>query len=108
MNKSGTVPNFIYMKENMPIFVAGIYFIQENYSEEEPDALKLVLMTQSSLKVKQLCDIHHRMPVFLDSKTISLWLDPSKSFKECESQVLKSKVQYDTLTLEVSDLVNSI
>jgi putative SOS response-associated peptidase YedK len=52
MNKSGTVPNFIRFKDNKPIFVAGIYFVEESYSEEEPEAHKLVLMTQPSDKVK--------------------------------------------------------
>ena len=72
-NKSGSVPFFISLKST-PMVLAAL----------KMDG-KVILMTQAS--IKGLADIHHRMPVFLDSSTIDPWLDQKVSFLECEMAI---------------------
>ena len=60
-NKSGSVPYFIRLPDNKSMALAGLYFYIP-----DTDALKLVLMTQSSTLNDVLKPIHHRMPVLLD------------------------------------------
>ena len=77
-NKSGAVPYFINLKSSLMVLAA---LKMEG---------KVILMTQQS--IEGLADIHHRMPVFLDSKTIGPWLDEKVSFLDCEMVIQKSKI----------------
>jgi putative SOS response-associated peptidase YedK len=36
--------------------------------------------------------VHHRMPVFLDETTRSVWLDSNSSFKVCVDAITNSEV----------------
>lgn len=49
------------------------------------------------------------MPVYLDGKTLRMWLDSKKyRFEECEDIIEKLDVWKQTEAYEVSDLVSSI
>ena len=55
-----------------------------------------------------LSKIHHRMPVFLNTETKALWLDPDTSFSDCFKAIIASKVYNGLSFYEVGDLVNSV
>jgi hypothetical protein len=48
------------------------------------------------------------MPVFLDEKTVHMWLDRTLCFTECEKEIEKSNIPHDLIAYQVSDLVNSL
>ena len=48
------------------------------------------------------------MPVFLNNKTQQMWLDQKVPFKDCQMEIMKSKVYENIESYEVSDTVNKI
>jgi putative SOS response-associated peptidase YedK len=55
-----------------------------------------------------LAKIHYRMPVFLNERTKTLWLDPDVPFKSCFKEIMTSKVYEGLSFYEVGELVNSV
>lgn len=57
---------------------------------------------------ENISHIHHRQPVFLNEHTMSLWLNPSISFKRCFKEIMSSKANEGLSFYEVGSIVNSV
>jgi putative SOS response-associated peptidase YedK len=55
-----------------------------------------------------IANVHHRMPVFLNEETKTMWLDPDVPFHTCFQAIMNSTVYEGLSFYEVSELVNSV
>ena len=75
--------------------LAAIYLKEKVPQPDNPQFIQhyVILMTQSSYHAPHLKQVHHRMPVYLDEKTLRMWLDSEKyCFEECEDIIEKLDV----------------
>jgi putative SOS response-associated peptidase YedK len=97
-----SIPYYIYHSENKLLPMAGLWDIWKNPSGENIFSYT-VITTKPTPSIEE---IHHRMPVILDSESIDLWIRVRNTTISDAIEVLKP---YDgPLTFhEVSRMVNS-
>jgi putative SOS response-associated peptidase YedK len=103
MGKKTKIPyRFTLLDEGLFAF-AGIWDEYEN-TEGEVHHTFLIITTAPNGMVN---DIHDRMPVILERRAESIWLDPMASEERLES-LLKPRSEDDMLCYTVSPLVNQV
>ncbi len=97
----GRVPYFIGLKDHSPFAFAGLWEVWLNEKGEEVRSCAIITCPANSL----VAEIHDRMPVMLDSRTMSLWLQETSVTGL--KQLLKPFEPERMITYPVSRRVNA-
>jgi putative SOS response-associated peptidase YedK len=99
----GKQPYLIRRRDHRPFAFAGLWSAWRNPVGGLVETFT-ILTTAANSAIK---DLHDRMPVILDRKDFSLWLDPKVDDREKLQALLKPSPDADLETVPVSKAVNN-
>jgi putative SOS response-associated peptidase YedK len=96
-------PFFIYMKDEAPFGMAGLFDYWTNAKGEKEITCTIVTTEANEIMIP----IHHRMPVILSPKYYDLWLSPDETDTAKIKALLKPLASNLLATRQVSLVVNN-
>lgn len=101
--KDGKIPYFIKLKTGKPFSFAGLFDIWRSPNGSEIKSCTIITCEPNEL----IKNIHDRMPVIMDKKARSLWLDNSSFNKESLLRLLGPFDPNKIEAYKVSSVINS-
>ncbi|OVE81766.1 hypothetical protein BVY03_02805 [bacterium K02(2017)] len=102
VQKAAKQPYRIFMKDNEPFAIAGIWSLWKDSDKQDIHTFSIITTAANTL----INPIHHRMPVIINPKDKALWLDCSQPIDKVQN-LLTAYPSDQMQTYKISTLVNS-